>query len=240
MTDGWTDSANAWIADMGEGGDFGRRFVLDRPMLARVEALAPQTVLDVGCGEGRFCRMLASRGITVVGVDPTVPLIEQARRQDPGGRYHVAGAEALPFEDVSFDLVVAYLSMIDMPDLNQAIPEMVRMLKPGGRLLIGNLNGFNTAAQDGLGWKRLLNGKMAYAMDHYLTEASAWIEWRGIRIRNHHRPLSTYMRMLLEQGLVLTHFDEPAADPAGPAERVARYNRAPWFLVMEWARPTAP
>lgn len=240
MTDGWTESADAWIADMGDQGDFGRRFVLDRPMLARIEAIAPQRALDVGCGEGRFCRMLAGRGIATAGVDPTLPLIEHARRQDPAGAYHVAGAEALPFADASFDLVISYLSLIDMPDLKQAIPEMVRVLKPGGRFLIGNLNGFNTAAQDGLGWSRLANGQSAYAMDNYLTEAWAWIEWRGIRVRNYHRPLSTYMQMLLEQGLILTHFDEPAADPQGPAERVARYNRAPWFMVMEWARPVAP
>lgn len=238
MTDGWHESADAWIADMGDEGDFGRRFVLDRPMLARVEAAVPKTALDVGCGEGRFCRMLRERGVAVAGIDPTVPLIEQCRRRDPDGDYRVAGGEALPFEDASFDMVVSYLSLIDIEDLERGVAEMVRVLKPGGRLLIGNLNGFNTAAQDGLGWSRLADGRAAYAIDRYLEVASALIEWRGIRIRNWHRPLSTYMRLLLDQGLTLTHFDEPAADPDGPTERVARYNRAPWFMVMEWAKPT--
>lgn len=73
---GWDTSAAAWIDIQGEAGDFGRVHVLDAPMLALVDALAPATVLDVGCGEGRFCRMLEARGLATTGVDPTAALIE--------------------------------------------------------------------------------------------------------------------------------------------------------------------
>jgi SAM-dependent methyltransferase len=45
-------------------------------MLAIVEELGPARVLDVGCGEGRFCRMLADRGIITTGIDPTAALID--------------------------------------------------------------------------------------------------------------------------------------------------------------------
>ncbi|MEY2884679.1 MAG: hypothetical protein RL490_2403, partial [Pseudomonadota bacterium] len=63
MTNGWAESAAAWIADMGETGDFGRRHVLDAPMQARIAGRGHRTALDVGCGEGRFCRALAASGI---------------------------------------------------------------------------------------------------------------------------------------------------------------------------------
>lgn len=53
---GWKASAKAWIADMGEQGDYGRRFVLDAPMIARLRRLNGGRALDIGCGEGRFCR----------------------------------------------------------------------------------------------------------------------------------------------------------------------------------------
>ncbi|UPT63559.1 MAG: hypothetical protein M0D54_03120 [Hyphomonadaceae bacterium JAD_PAG50586_4] len=53
---------------------------------------------------------------------------------------------------------------------------------------------------------------------------------------NHHRPLSTYIRLLLQNGLTLTHFDEPAPTPDAPAQRTKDYVRAPWFLVMEWVK----
>lgn len=235
--DGWEDSAQAWIAHMGEAGDFGRQFVLDAPMLARVLAGRYGSVLDVGCGEGRFCRRLKYEGARTVGIDPTQALIDHARALDPDGDYRVGRAEALAFDDGAFDLVVSYLSLIDIPDAAAAIREMARVLKPGGTLLIANLTNFNTAAVvSDLGWTDLRDGRRAFAMDHYLEERSVWTEWRGIRIVNWHRPLETYMSLLLGEGLVLRHFAEPRPQ-GGPPDRVARYQRAPWFMIMEWAKP---
>ena len=236
MNNGWEESAGAWIADMGQHGDFGRRYVLDPVMLPRALAARPATALDVGCGEGRFCRMLRAHGVAAIGIDPTRSLLAAAQQQDPTGKYFEAEAASLPFDDASFDLVVSYLSLIDIPDIAPAIAEMVRVLRPKGRLLVANLNGFNTAGVD-LGWSRDEHGKKKhYQIDHYLRERSAWLEYRGIRILNHHRPLSTYMRLLLEHGLRLTYFDEPAPTAAAPASRAADYVRAPWFLVMEWEK----
>jgi len=234
MSDGWAESAKAWIADMGETGDFGRASVLDRPMLERVGDGRFATALDVGCGEGRFCRMLAARGIAAVGIDPTGALIDEARRRDPRGDYRIGRAEALNFPDEHFDLVVSYLSLIDIPDLGVAIAEMTRVLRPGGSLLIANLTSFNTAAQTSLGARFGLGP----AIDRYLDERAEWVSWRGIRIQNWHRPLETYMALLLGQGLELRHFAEPAPYAGNPL-KIARYRRAPWFLIMEWQKPRA-
>ena len=239
MDNGWQDSANAWVADQGEAGDFGRRYVLDPVMLPRALARAPGNALDVGCGEGRFCRMLKSRGVAAVGVDPTPALIAVARKRDPRGTYVKATAERLPFRDGTFDLVVSYLSLIDIPDVDAAVPEMARVLKPGGSLLIANLNSFNTACAD-VGWiKDAAGRRVHYPIDNYLQERAMWIEYRGIRVVNHHRPLSSYLRALLGAGLMLTHFDEPAASADAPASRAGAYARMPWFLVMEWLKPAA-
>ena len=128
---GWRASAKAWIADQGEYGDFGRRYVLDPVMLPRALARSPRKALDVGCGEGRFCRMLKQHGVDGTGLDPTRALLAAARSRDPAGAYLEAVAERLPFGDASFDLVVSYLSLIDIPDIHAAIPEMARVLKPG-------------------------------------------------------------------------------------------------------------
>ena len=237
MDNGWQASANAWIADMGERGDFGRRYVLDPIMLPRALARAPKTALDVGCGEGRFCRMLKQHRIEVTGVDPTRGLMEAARARDLDGAYLEGTAERLPFCDNSFDLVVSYLSLIDIPNIQAAIPEMARVLAPGGVLLIANLNSFNTACCDA-GWiKDGAGRRIYYPLDNYLEERSMWTEYRGIRIRNHHRPLSTYMRALLDAGLRLSYFDEPLPSADAMPKKAASYRRAPWFLVMEWIKP---
>jgi SAM-dependent methyltransferase len=237
MDNGWQRSADAWVADMGKSGDFGRRYVLDPVMLPRAVARSPKNALDVGCGEGRFCRMLKSRGVDAVGVDPTSALIAVARSRDADGTYLEAIGERLPFREGVFDLVVSYLSLIDIPDIEAAVPEMARVLRPGGTLLIANLTSFNTAGVEA-GWVKDEGGRRVYyPIDHYLQERTMWIEYRGIRIINHHRPLSTYLRALLGAGLVLTHFDEPAPSADAPPSRAAGYARAPWFLVMEWLKP---
>lgn len=230
MSDGWNESAAAWIADQGEAGDFGRRFVLDAPMLARVEGRGFATALDVGCGEGRFCRMLRGMGIRATGIDPTQALIARARSLDPGGDYRIGRAERLEVSDVAFDLVVSYLSLIDIPDIRAAIPEMARALRPGGSLLIANLTSYNTAGPIG-GWQ---DGR--WPIDHYMDERADWVEWRGIRIRNWHRPLETYMQLLLSEGLILRHFAEPMPSGGDP-ERIAKHRRVPFFLLMEWTKP---
>jgi len=238
--DGWNASAAAWLSEIGASGegDWSRVAVLDAPMLARVDAGGFKRALDVGCGEGRFSRMLRARGLETIGIEPTAALRAEAIKRDPAGTYIDARAENLPFEDASFDLVVSYLTLIDIPDYRAAFAEMTRVLKPGGALLIANINSFISAGNpDPLGWQRTADGTpIHFALDRYLDERADWVAWRDMRILNWHRPLSDYMKALLGIGLQLAHFDEPPAteDPFG---RSARHRRAPWFLVMEWRKP---
>ena len=217
---------------MGDTGDWGRRYVLDQPMLGRVSRQPYATALDLGCGEGRFCRMMQALGIRTTGIDPTAGLIEHARNMDPSGDYRVGFAEKLDLPDDSFDLVVSYLSLVDIADLDAALSEVRRVLRPGGHFLIANLQGFNTAAV-GQGWSHEPDGSRRFSIDHYLAESAIWIAWNGIRIQNWHRPMSRYMTGLLDLGFSLTHFSEPA--PVGIDDAKAdRYRRVPNFLIMEW------
>ncbi len=231
---GWDESATAWIAEMGDLGDFGRRFVLDGPMMSLVRRRAHATALDVGCGEGRFCRMLQPLGIRTTGIDPTEALLARAVTLDPEGDYRVGLAEDLAFADQTFDLVVSYLSLIDIAPLGRALSEMARVLRPGGSLLIANLTGFTTAGM-------VFGGRRPRGDDthkNYLDEHTSHVSWGGINIRNWHRPLESYMTALLDLGLRLRHFSEPRPH-GGPPEKVRRYLKAPYFLLMEWEKPAA-
>lgn len=235
MSNGWELSAQAWIESMGERGDWAREHVLDPVMLGRIAAGGFSRALDVGCGEGRFCRMLKAARVNATGIDPTRQLLETARRRDPSGDYRLGDAQRLEFEAASFDLVVSYLTLIDIPDLRMAISEMVRVLKPGGSLLIANLTGF-TSACAAQGWVRDEEGRrLHFPVDRYLDEFSFWFEWEGIRIENWHRPLATYMAAFLENGLNLAFFAEPAP-VSGETSDQEDFRRVPWFVVMEWRR----
>jgi SAM-dependent methyltransferase len=166
MSNGWELSAQAWIDSMGERGDWGREHVLDPVMLGRVAAGSFERALDVGCGEGRFCRILKAAGVAATGIDPTGPLLELARQRDPSGDYRPGVAEQLEFEPASFDLVVSYLTLIDIVDFRKAIGEMARVLKPGGSLLIANLTGFTSAGAE-RGWVRDEEGQhLHFPVDH--------------------------------------------------------------------------
>lgn len=232
MANGWDESAEAWIASIGVEGDFSRACVLDKPMLARVRAGNFEYALDAGCGEGRFSRLLQGIGVRTVGIDPTARLIDEARRRDPSGDYRVGNAEDLPFANNTFDLVVGYLVLMDIPDVATAIAEMTRVLKPGGRLLIANLTSFSTAGE---GWSN--EPERRFCIDHYLDTRALLSEWDGIRITNWHRPLGYYMTLLLGEGLILRHFDEPRPYGGTPAV-VEKYQRVPWLLMMEWEKPS--
>lgn len=234
MDNGWDASARAWIEVIGDDGDWGRRHVLDAPMLARVRGRGFRDALDIGCGEGRFCRMLAAEGIRCIGIDPTAELIATARQRDPDGDYRVEPAESLSLMDASVDMAVAYLSLIDIGELQSALAEAHRVLRPGGSFLIANLQNFNTAAIP-LGWTHEPDGSRRFCIDHYLCVRPVETAWRGIRIVNWHRPMHHYMQGLLDAGFDLVHFDEPA--PYGvDDDKAERYRRVPNFLVMEWRK----
>jgi len=231
----WDTSADAWIRHLGKNGDHGRRHVLDPAIENWLDQQTFKRALDVGCGEGRFCRALQGRGLETVGIDPTERLINQAKALNPQGSYHIAGAEKLPYADESFDLAVTYLSLIDIPDFRAAISEMARVLQPGGKLLSANLTSFNSAG-DGRGWKRDGFSRYKYfKLDNYLEERANKVSFAGVHIDNWHRPLSAYMQAYLAAGLVLEHFDEPRAI-GGEREFIDRYNRAPWFNLMVWRK----
>ncbi|GGB04734.1 methyltransferase [Brucella endophytica] len=231
---GWLSSSQAWIARMPEAGDFARQFILDKPMLERVRVSGAQRMLDIGCGEGRFCRMVKELGVAATGIDPVEPFIKQARIRDPEGEYFTGFAERLPFDDSAFDLAVFYLSLIDINDMRAAIREAARVLKPGGTMLIANLSSFVTS-NGTIGWIKGEDGRLHRPLGHYLKERADWVEWDDIRVRNWHRPLSAYMTALLDAGLTLTFFDEPA--PLGaPEDRERKYQLAPFTMMMEWRK----
>lgn len=232
---GWKTSAPAWINRIGDNGDFSREHVLDGPMLARIASLKPQNALDVGCGEGRFCRMLSSIGVSTIGIDPIEAMIEQAKERHAAGDYRLAYAEDIPFGDETFDLVVSYLTLIDIDFLDDAVSEMARVLRPNGRLVVANLSSFSTSSA--IFGKRICKetGEQLRPLGDYLKEEKAWFEWDGLRIQNWHRPLSVYMKAFLNAGLRLQYFDEPIPS-GGPSERVQSYQRMPYLMMMEWQK----
>jgi len=228
---GWIKSADAWIASIGEEGDWTRRTFLDEAMLERAKAHEGEFI-DIGCGEGRFVRMLQELGLSGVGIDPVEKLIEEAHTRDPEGDYRIGVGEKLEFEDASFDLTISYLSLIDIEDFRAAIKEMTRVTRPGGSILVANLAGHFTAGK----WERdPAGGGRRFEIDNYHEERATREQWSGIDILNWHRPTSAYFEEFLVNGLTLCHFSEPMP-PDRSDPKSDRYTRVPGFVVMEWEK----
>ncbi len=96
--------------------------------------------LDAGCGTGFLSFELARRGHRVVGVDFAPAMLEEARRKAAAEkaaiRFEQADAERLPFAAQSFDLVVSRHVLWTLPHPEAAIDEWIRVLRPGGRLVV--------------------------------------------------------------------------------------------------------
>ena len=107
-------------------------------------------IVDVGCGDGILALELSRRGAQAVGVDVSEEMVSAARKRAKEGGHDVhldiAQAEALPFETASFDVVVAVTVLCFVKDAAVALKEMVRVLKPGGRLIVGELGRHSTWA----------------------------------------------------------------------------------------------
>jgi len=97
-------------------------------------------VVDVGCGDGALVRHLARRGARAIGVEIGAEPLARARAHPPvaGERYEHGGAQALPLEDRSADVVVFANSLHHVPTalLDAALAEAARVLRPGGVLYV--------------------------------------------------------------------------------------------------------
>ena len=101
-------------------------------------------VLDVGCGDGRLALELSRRGAIVTGIDASAPMIDAAKRRaqqhNANVTFQVAVAEHLPFPAEQFDIVTAITILCFVQDAAPVFREIERVLRPGGRLIIGELS----------------------------------------------------------------------------------------------------
>lgn len=93
-------------------------------------------LLDAGCGSGLDALLASLRGAKVAALDASAALLEIARARLPDADVREGDLEALPFADASFDAVAAVNSIFYAADMAAAMRELVRVVRPGGRVVV--------------------------------------------------------------------------------------------------------
>ncbi|MHB1295652.1 MAG: class I SAM-dependent methyltransferase [Anaerolineae bacterium] len=142
MSNPFEDTRIATGYDAWFGTDLGG--LVDRLEMQLVMELArPQAgerALDVGTGTGHFAAALAARGLEVVGLDASEAMLAVARARSAAVTWQRGQAEALPFGDGAFPLVLSVTALEFMRDPALALDEMCRVTAPGGRMVVAVLN----------------------------------------------------------------------------------------------------
>jgi SAM-dependent methyltransferase len=176
-------------------------------------------------------------GHQIVGVDASPTLVAAAQELDPSIDIRQADAAALPFEEASSDLAIAFMSLHDIDDMPAAVREIARVLEPGGHFCIAIVHPINSA-----GHFESERADAPFAIKGGYLEPFRYadtVERDGLSMTFHsrHRPLEAYSVALEDSGFVVEAIREPRVpDHAIASERGRRWQRLPLFLHLRARR----
>jgi SAM-dependent methyltransferase len=233
----WDEQAEKWIAWARKPGH-DSYWIFHRDVFLELVPPPSGRTLDLGCGEGRFSRDLVALGHDVVGVDASPTLVAAAREAAPEIEVHEADAAELPLPNSSFGLVVAFMSLQDVENLDGAIRECARVLSPGGRLCLAVVHPINSAGT----WERddgnsplVIAGPYLGSFPYAMTAERDGLEMTFASV---HRPLEAYTEALAGSGFVIERLREPRLpDHAIRREKSPRWQRLPLFLHVRALKP---
>jgi SAM-dependent methyltransferase len=199
---------------------------------------SPAYVLEVGCGEGRVARDLASRNHSVVAIDSSRFLVNEARAADPEAAYLVGDGTLLPFPDARFDVVVSYNSLQDVDDMPAAIRESARVLRDGGRFCVCVVHPIRDSGSFGSE-----EGDAPFSISDSYFEARLYnesFERGGLQMTftSWRYSLEGYARALEDAGFLIERAREPLPDQGATGPHRERSRRIPAFLFIRAVKST--
>ncbi len=195
----WTANAQRWTDAVRTGAIASRRQGTDAAIVAAAAARRPTRVLDLGCGEGWLARALSARGIEVIGVDASAPLIAAARAAG-SGHFLVADYDQLAHDPAvaggGYDLIVANFALLQQ-DLLGLLRALRQVLAPGGAVMIQTVHSPLCGPPYHDGWRT----------EEFRDFGS--VPWQPMPW--YFRTLASWLGLLRASGYVLVDLQEPVS-----------------------------
>ncbi len=193
--------------------------------LGLLGAVAGRDVLEYGCGAAAWAIALAREGARVTGLDNSERQLSHARTAIAAAGVDVAlvhaAGERTPFADASFDIVFCDHGAMSFAAPEATIPEVARILRPGGILAFSVQHPIHAMAWDA-------EERLTRCLHASYFELDRFIDGEGGTV-SHSRPISTYVTLLLENGFTLERLLEPR--PAVDARTTYE-----GYVAHAWAR----
>jgi ubiquinone/menaquinone biosynthesis C-methylase UbiE len=245
-TTDWSDVAGWYDELVGEGGSEYHRNVVLPGVMRLLAPKAGQKVLDVACGQGVLCRLLATAGAEATGVDASKELIDAAKKHAAAtgtrGTFFVSDARELTgLPAGEFDAAACVLAIQNIHPISPLCKAVGRVLKPGGRFVIAMSHpAFRGPKESSWGWD---GNRVQYRrVDRYLLPRKAPIVVHpGQKTSRYtwtfHKPLEAYVKALRNAGLLIDALEEwPSHKTSQPGPRQAAENTArkeiPLFMAI--------
>ena len=225
----WSNAPQQDVERHGDEGDFARQHLLNPALFSLLGGVAGKSVLDAGCGQGYFSRILAKQGAIVTGVEPADVWyrysLEREQREPLGIAYVQQDLSAFTSHKNTFDIVVANMVFMDIPDYKTAMQNCIAALKHGGSFIFSILHPcFEENASE---WNKKGYVEICEYLHDYTTKTGYAYTF--------HRPLSSNLNHVIEAGCVVQRIIEPQLSKEIIQQygiKHARNAYVPQFLVV--------
>jgi len=198
IIESWSKNAHPWMTAVHEDEIKSRLLITNKAIIDTVLARNPETVLDVGCGEGWIIRELNKAGIKSLGIDVVPELIEYANKQG-NGRFKILSYEELSREVIkeSFDLIVCNFSLLGCESVNHVFKQAPSLLNNGGSMIIQTIHPVTGCGDEDYkdGWRE---GSWK-GFNRQFSDPAPW----------YFRTLETWKVLFLKNGFELIDMIEP-------------------------------
>ncbi len=238
----WDSSADWYDSLIGEhGSEYHQKIVLPG-IIKLLSPLPGERILDVGCGQGVLCRLLAEKKVRSVGIDVSEQMILSAEKRSAGRdiRFIAGDAATVKLTD-TFDAAALALCIQNMNDPAAVIGNISRYIRPEGRIAVAMLHPcFRIPRQSS--WEYDESKKLQFRrIDRYLTPLEIPIFTNpgrdsSIQTITYHRPVGFYFNLLADCGLRITRVEEWTSHRESAGKRAKAENRArrefPLFMAV--------